>query len=193
MDIRDFLRTLPITRNPITGYDCTEGEWFYGENSYPLYVRAAQAIRPTSMLEIGAFLGFGLAAFITGAPSLTRLTVVDNEYYMAGSLKACAENLAFFTGEKTFVKTLEEGRGEYDLVHVDGDHSYAGALHQIAFAWALGPRVMLVNDYTFLDDVRRATDVFAAEHALPFKVWRTYRGWAVFASHDVLNTLPDAL
>jgi hypothetical protein len=112
---------------------------------------------------------------------------------MPGSLQACSDNLAFCRAEKRFVRSLEEGRGEYDLIHVDGDHTFAGALHQMAFAWGLGPRVMLVNDYTFLDDVRRATDAFAVQHALPFKVWRTYRGWAVFARPDTFDVLPDAL
>jgi len=192
-DIHAFLKSLPVTRNPVTGCDCTEGEWLFTANAYPLYVRAAEIVRPTSVLEIGAFLGFGLAAFLCGAPSIARVTVVDNEYYMPGSLKACADNLAFFNGEKRFVRTLEEGRGEYDLIHVDGDHTFPGALHQMAFAWGLGPRVMLVNDYTYLDDVRRAADTFAVQHALPFKIWRTYRGWAVFARPETFRSLPDAL
>ena len=192
-DVREFLKTLPVTRNPHTGYDCTEGEWFYSPRAYPLYARAAELIRPTSMLEIGAFLGFGLASFVYGTGTIARLTVVDTEYYMAGSLQACSDNLAFFSGEKRFLRSLEEARGEYDLIHVDGDHTFAGALHEMAFAWGLGPRVMLVNDYTFLEDVRRATDAFAAHQSLPFKIWRTYRGWAVFARPDTFATLPDAL
>jgi hypothetical protein len=193
VDVREFLKTLPVTRNPLTGYDCTEGEWFYSARAYPLYVRAAALIRPTSVLEIGAFLGFGLASFLYGTDTIARLTVVDNEFYMAGSLQACSDNLASFQGEKRFLRSLEEARGEYDLIHVDGDHTFAGALHEMAFAWGLGPRVMLVNDYTFLEDVRRATDAFATRQALPFKVWRSYRGWAVFARPDTFTALPDAL
>jgi hypothetical protein len=192
-DVHEFLKTLPVTRNHVTGHDCTEGQWFRAPDGYPLYVRAARVIQPTSVLEIGAFLGFGLAAFLCGTDTLTRITVVDTEYYMPGSLKACAENLAFFAGEKRFVRSLEDARGEYDLIHVDGDHTFAGALHQMAFAWGLGPRVMLVNDYTYLQDVRRATDAFAKQQSVPFKIWRTYRGWAVFARPDTLATLPDAL
>jgi len=192
-DVREFLRALPVTRHIVTGYDCTEGEWFTSDKAYPLYVRAAQVIRPTSVLEIGAFLGFGLAAFAYGADTLARVTVVDNEYYMPGSLEACRDNLSFHAAEKRFGRSLEDGRGDHDLIHVDGDHSFAGALHHMAFAWGLGPRVMLVNDYTFLEDVRRATDAFAVRQSLPFKVWRTYRGWAVFARPDTFDALPDAL
>jgi hypothetical protein len=193
LDVRDFLRTLPVTRNPATGYDYTEADWFNVWNGYPFYVRAVEEIRPASVLEIGTFLGFGLAAFAYGCETIERLTSLDNESYIPGSQQACAANLSFFRGETRLVGSLEEARGEYDLIHVDADHTFAGALHDMAFAWGLGPRVMLVDDYAFLEEVRQAVGAFAAHHRLPFKVWNSYRGWAVFARPETLASLPDAL
>ena len=52
---------------------------------------------------------------------------------------------------------------------------------------------MLVDDYDFLEDVRRATQAFAAHHSLPFKLWKSYRGWAVFAEPKTFKSLPDEL
>jgi hypothetical protein len=193
IDVRDFLKTLPVTRNPVTGDDYTGADWFTAWNGYPFYVRAVELIRPASVLEIGAFLGFGLAAFAYGVDTIQRLTSMDNESYIPGSQQVCAENLTFFGGEKRFVRTLEDARGDHDLIHVDADHGFAGALHDMAYAWGLGPRAMLVDDYHFLGDVRQAVDAFAAHHGLPFKVWKSYRGWAVFARPDTFAALPDEL
>ena len=61
-DVGEFLKTLPITKNSVTGEDYTATDWFTAWNGYPFYVRAAEVIRPKSVLEIGSFLGFGLAS-----------------------------------------------------------------------------------------------------------------------------------
>jgi len=192
-DVREFLQRLPVTRHPVTGEDYTETDWFKAWNMYPFYTRAAEVIKPTSVLEIGTFLGFGLASFAHGAPGIERLTAMDNESYLAGSQAIAADNLSFVAGKKSFVGTLEAARGTYDLIHVDADHSFTGALHDMAFAWGLGPRVMLVDDYDFLEDVRRAVNTFAERQTVPFKHWQSYRGWAVFAQPDTFASLPDAL
>ncbi len=192
-DVRDFLKTLPVTRHPVTGEDFTEADWFRAWNGYPAYALAAAAVAPTSVLEIGTLLGFGLASFIHGSPAIGRITAMDSEAYIPGSQAVCARNLGFFPGEKQFVHTLDAARGQYDLIHVDADHSFAGALHDMAFAWGLGPRVMLVDDYGFLEDVRLAVHAFAQHHRLPFRTWQSYRGWAVFAQPDAAAHLPEAL
>ncbi len=193
VDVRDFLKTLPVTAHLVTGEDFTQADWFRAWNGYPAYVLAADAIAPQSVLEIGTLVGFGLAAFVHGRPGVTRLTAVDNETYLPGSQTACARNLGFFAGEKRFVNTLDAARGQYDLIHVDADHSFAGALHDMAFSWGLGPRVMLVDDYDFLDGVREAVHAFASHHQLPFRTWKSYRGWAVFAQPEVYARLPETL
>ena len=192
-DVREFLRQLPVTRNPVTGEDYTQADWFTSGTAYPSYTRAAELLRPTSILEVGAFLGFGLTAFLYGYPDVKTIVAVDNESYIEGSQKLCQQNLAFHRGRKRFVDNLEEARGRHDLIHVDADTSFDGTLDHIAFAWGLGPRIMLVDDYTFLPEVRRAVDAFAARHKIPFKVWQSYRGWAVFASPGAFEQLPDNL
>ena len=192
-DARDFLKTLPVTTHPTTGEDFTQADWFRAWNGYPAYALAAETIAPRSVLEIGSLVGFGLASFIHGSPAIQRVTSMDGEVYMPGSQAVCAQNLAFFGGEKQFVRTLDGARGQYDLIHVDADHTFAGALHDMAFAWGLGPRVMLVDDYDFLEDVTHAVRAFASHHQLPFRTWKSYRGWAVFAEPDVYQQLPDTL
>ena len=193
MDVRDFLTTLPVTRHLQTGEDFTQTDWFRAWNGYPAYALAAATIKPSSILEIGTLIGFGLASFIYGSDTVERITAMDGEVYLAGSQEACARNLEFFAGDKQFVRTLDAARGQYDLIHVDADHSFAGALHDIAFSWGLGPKVILVDDYNFLEDVARAVRTFAAHQGIPFRTWRSYRGWAVFAQPDVYERLPEHL
>jgi hypothetical protein len=193
LDIREVLAQLPVTRHPGTGEDFTAADWFQAWNGYPFYVRAAELIRPTSLLEIGSLLGFGLVAFLRGYPAAQLITAMDNETYIPNSQAACAQNLAFFPGERRFVRSLDEARGSYDMIHVDADHSFEGALHDMAYAWGLGPRAMLVDDFDFLADVRRAVHAFAVHHDLPFKHWRSYRGWAVFAQPETFAALPEEL
>jgi hypothetical protein len=192
-DVRDFLKTLPVTAHPHTGEDFTQTDWFRAWNGYPAYALAAATTKPTSVLEIGTLLGFGLASFIHGSDTVARITAMDGEVYVTGSHDACARNLEFFSGEKRFVRTLDAARGQYDLIHVDADHSFAGALHDIAFSWGLAPKVMLVDDYDFLKDVTRAVHAFAAHHGVPFRTWKSYRGWAVFAQPGVYEQLPEHL
>lgn len=47
----------------------------------------------------------------------------------------------------------------FDLVHVDGDHSEAGALQDLKLAWLLTKRVMVVHDI-FFESVRNAAFMF---------------------------------
>jgi hypothetical protein len=115
---------------------------------------------------------------------------LDNESYVPGSRALCSENLAFYDGEKLFARSVDDVAGRFDLVHVDADHSFTGALCDIAFAWALRPRVMLVDDFLFLEDVRRAAEAFAGHYGARLRVWNSYRGWAVFAAPDTMSSLP---
>jgi hypothetical protein len=123
-----------------------------------------------------------------------RLDSVDDESYIPGSRALCRENVRHAGLDVECFASLNATRGRRsDLIHVDADHSKEGALLDMAHCWALRPRVMLVDDYLFLGDVREAVHTFARRLGLPFKVWRSYRGWAVFADADVRAGLPDTL
>lgn len=225
-DIRDILRALPHTKLPPVnqlGYsdpDLTHQDWFNADNGYPMYVKAAETIQPTQILEIGSFYGFGLCAFHYGAEdSLRQVISVDNESYVANSQSFARANFvdfvfgedllsnetdfdyAFYTnrnkigpGHGTDLNEwlYRDGADEQKLlIHVDGDHSYDGALMDMAWAWSLSPDVMLVDDYRFIPEVKNAVGRFASHFNLQFHVWDSFRGWAVFARD--LDSLPEKL
>jgi hypothetical protein len=52
---------------------------------------------------------------------------------------------------------------KFDLVHVDADHSYHGAMRDMVAAWKLCTRVMLVDDYTPNAAVHDAVDAFVRQ------------------------------
>lgn len=194
-DIREIIASLPHTANSQTGEDYAQADWVQAENGYPFYVKVAEIVQPDRFLEVGSFLGFGLVAFHTGHPK-AALYSVDNESYLPNSRALSEENVRAVKGRihtYTTISDLPFTDCEGAIIHVDGDHSFAGALHDLVQCWAMRPRVMLVDDYRFLGEVKEAVEFFAARNNLPFKVWESYRGWAVFAQPDVFATLPNSL
>lgn len=175
-------------------------QWCQQPDCYPMYTAAAKVIRPESILEIGAFEGLGLVSFILGYEPQT-ISWIDNESYGPNTNQRCRDNLEQLRCQgytrfriRDVAYTLHAAqRRHYDLVHIDGDHSYAGSLLSLVWAYAhCSARVMLVDDATNAaqwPEVRRACDAFADAFDFPYRLWCTNRGWAVFSR----ETLPDSL
>ena len=166
-DVRGRLLRLPHVWDVAGGLDLRGCDWFMSPDCYPMYAKAAAAIKPESILEIGTHLGFGLAAFHEGWP-LSTLSWVDNEAAIPGSNDLCRRNLGAVEtaiGRVTRVGAAREGF--YDLVHVDADTSKDGTLVDVSTAWALRPRVVLVDDYLSSAEVRGAVIT-----SVPEVAWR---------------------
>lgn len=52
---------------------------------------------------------------------------------------------------------------QFDLVHIDADHSYHGALDDMTKAWDVCGRAMLVDDYAACASVHDAVDAFVRQ------------------------------
>jgi len=105
--------------------------------------------RVTSYLEIGTREGDSLRAVVTHAHELARIVCCDtwgNDY--GGSGRGSAEHIhamlsqMLYTGELACVTgdskaTVPALRGPFDLVLVDGDHSYAGGMADLVNVWPL--------------------------------------------------------
>lgn len=188
LDVREVLSCLPHGREYIGS------DWFENALTYPMYEKAARLIKPKSILEIGVLFGFGLVAFARGWPQVGRLVGFDNEQDVPGSLELAAVNVRAATGiELVTCRSMRDALKHvpFDLVHVDADHSTEGTALQAAFGWSVKPRVMLVDDYLSDESVKVGVRMFAQRYELKFKVWESYRGWAVFAQD--LGALPDEL
>jgi predicted O-methyltransferase YrrM len=138
---------------------------------YDVKHQLAGEFRPKRILEIGVRAGYSALAFLSACPKATYLGLdAENGKHggQGGPWTWWAEKLlAPFRATIRICDTqkmsqLDEADGAFDFVHVDGDHSYRGALHDMRMCY---PRlatggVMVVDDYDYLPDVRRAIDDF---------------------------------
>lgn len=184
MEIHDLLRQLP--------HRAWEGQTHWAaENCYPAYVEMGRRWQPRRILEVGAFEGYGLIAFWLGAgPGVQRLDWIDAETFAPNTNQHCRENLRAATtvlGWRRPYSVFARGwpqlpdKGPYDLIHVDAGHTFREALTDIVIAWRQRqPPVLLVDDYDFLPEVRRAVQTFSDLYDVPFTYAPSLRGWAVF-------------
>lgn len=168
-------------------------DYLQADRTYAWHVAIGRCCRPLRIGEIGVRFGYALACLAGGSigdreGESVELWGWDCEGYVPGSMMIAQRNLSRFKGSLTLrnVNTRELndlGCPPMDLIHVDGDHSHAGALHDMGLAWkALDARgVMLVDDYHFIGDVQKAVSEFSHARYVPYSVLPTFRGTAVFA------------
>lgn len=130
----------------------------YQRRYYEDYFLLARYFRPRSVLEIGSRFGYSLVALCQGAGA-ERVVSIDMESYencfeapsqivARRNLEACAGGRSlsqqFIVGDSHAVAIDES----FDLMHIDGDHTEAGARDDVLkFFRLLKPGgVMLVDD-----------------------------------------------
>ena len=157
---------------------------------------AAQWTGAKSICEIGVRAGYSAAAFFQ-SPVLERYVGIDlngnDEGGFAGSLeyakKVMEANpqidsvLAIGDSQKMSWLPYE---GTFDLVHIDGDHSYAGATHDLELAIRTRSRWVLIDDFDFISEVRIATmDLMDKYNVNGWYIYdRNYRGSILFETPE---------
>lgn len=139
---------------------------------YEYYYAIARYIRPVSILEIGVRLGYSLIAMMEGAGEPLRSVVgCDIEAYVPNSNALAEEQIRKFYRGSAKVEFLKAdtqrlsslpGSESYDLIHVDGDHTYKGAMHDLELTIGR-TKWVIVDDYEFLPGVRKAVDKFVSK------------------------------
>ncbi len=131
-----------------------------------------------SALEIGTQEGNSLAAIVKAFPYLQRLAVCDDWGRIDGGTGRGTHNHIalmlddlgykgtrhYITGKsQVTVPTLIRAEQQYDLVHVDGDHSAVGARCDLENALNLHPKWVVVHDI-FFPAVWEATSQWLMAH-----------------------------
>jgi hypothetical protein len=135
------------------------------ETYYRWKYRIAKAIQPVakSLFEIGVRAGYSAFAFQAAIPGLEYLGW-DNDAGQYGGVKGFSNRfIAEGCVDRVDSQTRDFLPRSFDVAHIDGDHSYAGALHDIQLC-APFCRYVLVDDYDFITPVKAATDHFIVSH-----------------------------
>jgi len=163
--VLDILRNLPCQHDAALG-------WLKRHdinNHYPWYAKIAAALEPASILEIGAFIGYGLVSFALGSKKLKRIEWIDIEE-VQGTNKMAETNLVsvFPKLEYQYWPSMKVATPSLpvDLIHVDGDHYYDGCRQEIEYAVKHQPKVIVGHDYYLIQQVANAVRDFSAETGL---------------------------
>lgn len=185
----------------------------FGEKSYYSdFAGIAKKYAPRRILEIGVRFGYSGIAMTSGAlaggvPPPIEYVGLDAEFF-AGHTKdqgyglyrsnaVAAENFKRFRPGVTaefFTCDTRDGLPEevltrkFDLINVDGDHSYEGAYGDLCRVWPLlNPGGIIIVDDLGMVDVKRAVEQFRDEH-LPdlegFQIHPNERIFAIFKRWD---------
>jgi hypothetical protein len=144
---------------------------------------ARQLHVPTRILEVGVREGDSLQAMLTGA-CCVRAVLVDtwgphhggtgrgNGNHVLPILReakvrtelqglSMSSRILSLPSHTALPQLLRDGEA-FDLTHIDGDHSYAGAVGDLRLAWPLTTTVLVVHDL-FMGPVLDAIRIFLQE------------------------------
>lgn len=170
---------------------------FYEE--YKLKYAIAKMIRPKSILEIGVRFGYSAQSFLFAVP--TALYVgIDIDEPSWGSYKGIprewaekklqarypANDICTWQANTQTSSSTEFFGEQFDLIHIDADHSYKGALHDMMQFWPSCKRIMVVDDVVEISEVARAVRDFLKQtsSALSCGTTVTVRGAALIVRED---------
>ena len=215
LDILEILHDLPSLefKHPLLGGKdpATWPDWFTEEKSpYPCYTKLAEILQPKKVLEIGALVGYSLIAMLEGADSIEEVFWVDNESYVPCSNILCISNLTYYLGNRyESPRSLILGHGRmrsnllrfvgkshFDLIHIDGDHSFEGKIQDLLISYMLKPKYIILDDCLGLDEVREAIEFWSENMKMSyFVIFTPDRGITIFdlwKKQDIKSQVVDA-
>lgn len=161
-----------------------EARWLPGDPRPPsqgkrgwlrLRYHLVSRLKPAFIAEIGVRAGYSAYAMLSAAPTARYLGIdirTDTHGGVVGADLHAAKLLAHFPAveflhaDSRMMDRLPPG---IDLLHIDGDHSEAGCLSDLALADRSGVRWALVDDTSYIPDVRRAVHSWMDSHPCPVK------------------------
>lgn len=169
-------------------------DYVCSNNNYEWYYSYAATVCPTRILEIGARMGYSAIAMVMGFPRVEELVLIDNGSYGFNVAEA-AKNVKKFAPSLRIRELDIDTRsvnelpldGEFDIIHVDGDHSHAGAVHDLNLALPLlsDRGLIVVDDIDSIGPCRRGTDDFlACNRDLSVEYIPTFRGHLLIARRE---------
>lgn len=170
------------------------------EHYYRAKFDVAQTLAPASILEIGVRAGYSALAFLQAVPAAQYLGLdLDEGGWggVAGYLTHARTRLEPYNAVVLHCDTqavplppdLAQLVMGYELWHVDGDHSFRGAVTDLVTAHLHGARWILLDDYDFAPDVRRAAHYFLDHHRAHYEALVLSDGG--YRGHLLLTRRPE--
>lgn len=109
-------------------------------------------LKPKRICEIGVYSGISALCFLGASPKADYVGIDNLSGRMAADMVPKTQETLDRLGYKNDIiitnsQEMKELPGTFDLIHVDGDHSLDGTLHDVTMAWkALRPRGYLLVD-----------------------------------------------
>ena len=155
---------------------------------YEIYYALSKYYQPKSILEIGVRYGYSLYSMVCGSDVIENVAGYDleetlNGYHLPNNLnyhnkskfEIVQENFDLFCNKKInlnlkYVNTqkINELNDYYDLIHIDGDHSIEGKLHDLEIT-KNKCKVVIIDDYALHSNVRQGVDIFLNNNQNSFK------------------------
>jgi len=137
---------------------------FYYKSKFEI----AKFLQPKTICEIGVRAGYSAFSFLSAVPKAkyTGIEIDGNKHGgIKGFINHAEKILKHFDIEIiiTDSQQLKKLPGQYDLIHIDGDHSYQGCKHDLELSLHAG-KYILVDDYDLIPDVRGACEAFKILH-----------------------------
>lgn len=150
-----------------SGVECHE--YIKSRNCYEVYYAISKYFQPKSILEIGVRFGYSLGAMIVASDNIENAIGYDIDQYDKDSTITASTNIKKIIKNINlsiqFVNSQEISVLDryYDIIHIDGDHSYDGKMHDLNLTIDKC-RVVIVDDYHFIEWIGRACNSFAEKH-----------------------------
>jgi predicted O-methyltransferase YrrM len=165
---------------PSNGHD-----YMHCEDYYELYYAISKFYQPESILEIGVRYGYSLYSLVKGSDKVNFVLGYDIDEYDEGSLAVAEKNLKEFLSDDIEIimqnentQGIQELDGFVDMIHIDGDHSYDGKLHDLEIT-KQKCKVLIIDDYEHIREVKMATDDFIRKNKSIIKnhyLLKSFRG-----------------
>jgi predicted O-methyltransferase YrrM len=174
------------------------------QHCYETKYSIAKLLRPASILEFGVRTGYSAFAFLSASPRARYLGIdINNDTHggFSGAIDHARSILAPFeariieTSSGDFIRKFAEPcwhnaghRGvdqptQFEIVHIDGDHTYEGCLSDLRGAELFQPRAIIVDDVMAIPAVHAACATFAFERQskfIPMTVSDRHYGLMIF-------------
>ncbi len=150
---------------PLVHQDDRSADYIHSGTYYEWYAAYAQYFRPRRILEIGSRRGYSLAAMLLATNSIDRVVSIDNESYGVTVDELHATLAKVIATDRFSIWKLDSQQlsrlptdEQFDLIHVDGDHTESGALHdlQLVQSHVAENGIIVLDDVVFYPSVMNA-------------------------------------